>query len=320
MRPLLTSEGSFPRMATDLHDAIRSAVAFQIAHGLELLTDGEQRGDMLSMYEGLPGITADRGIPRFTGRVLPVDDPARFVKLQDLVFVRGAFPDRAFRVNLTAPTTFAFACGSSGAGPAYRGATDPALHDDLTEAIRPLAREVGRKGVHLQIDDPILSQGMRDFGPALRRLDAIAGEVPRDRVSVHVCGSLARGKALEALLRLENVSVLNLAFAGRLERSNVALLDPRPWADRDLSLGAGCAHLQVTKAEEVMAAESVGRLLKEIAGRMGWERVRYVLPDCGFRGTPPEFVGPILDGLRGGFERAYSVGPADPGEQARPPR
>src|SRR3989304_5397489 len=72
-------------------------------------------------------------------------------------------------------------------------------------AARPAAaREVGRKGVHLQIDDPILSQGMRDFGPALRRLDAIAGEVPRDRVSVPVCGSLARGEALEGLLRLQN--------------------------------------------------------------------------------------------------------------------
>ncbi len=281
------------------------AVDFQRQHGLELLTDGEQRADMLAIYDSLPGIHSEGGIPRIVGRVLPLDDPVDFPKIRDLDFLRKAFPDVRFRVNLTGPTTFAFACASTGSGPAYRGALDPALHDDLTEAIRPLAHEVGRRGVDLQIDDPILSQGMRDYGLALKRLDAIASEVPRGKTSVHVCGGLARGRVLDALLRLQNVSALNLAFAGRMERENVALLDRPAWKDRDMSLGAGCISVQVSRAEEVMSPGTVAGLLQTIADRVGTDRIRYVLPDCGFRATPAQFVPQILENMRIGYNGAF---------------
>ncbi len=306
MRPTLTSVGSFPPLANSPEDGIFQAVDLQRRHGLELLTDGEQRGDMLSMYSTLPGIRLEGGIPRIVGRVRPMEDPSEFVKVRDLDTLRRAFPDLPFKVSLTGPTTFVFACASSGAGPAYRGATDPALHDDMTEAIRPIAREVSRRNVELQLDDPILSQGMRDYGPALKRLEAIAGEVPRQKASLHVCGGLARGNVLEALLRLENVSTLNLAFAGRTERQNVTLLDPRAWEERDLFLGAGCALVQVTRPEDVLAPEEIAGLLRSIGDRVGRDRVRYVLPDCGLRATPAEFVSPILENMRKAFNEVFS--------------
>ncbi len=306
VRPILTSEGSFPRASTTPEEAMLKTVEFQRAHGLELLTDGEQRADMLSIYASFPGVRDEGGIPRIIGRIRPLDDPAQFMKVRDLDFLRQAFPEVRFRVNLTGPTTFAFSCGSSGAGPAYKGATDPALHDDLTDAIHPIAREVQRRGVALQLDEPILSQGMRDYGPALQRLDSIASEVPRERMTLHVCGGLARGKVLDALLRLENVSALNLAFAGRAERENVALLERRVWDDRDLSLGAGCISVQVTRAEEIMSPDAVAGLLRSISERVGWERIRYVLPDCGFRATSAEFVPQILENMRKGFDEAFA--------------
>jgi methionine synthase II (cobalamin-independent) len=245
-------------------------------------------------------------VPRIKGRILPPEDPARFTKIQDLDFIRGRFPDLPFKVSLTGPTTFAFACAASGAGPAYRGATDPALQDDLTEGIRLIAREVGRRGVQLQLDDPILSQGMRDYDSALRRLDVIASEAAREKVSVHVCGGLARGKVLEALLRLKNVSTLNLAFAGRMERENLSLLERRAWEDHDMFLGAGCISVQVARAEDVMTAEAVANLLRSVSDRVSGERIRYVLPDCGLRATPAEFVSQILENMHRGFDMAFA--------------
>ncbi len=305
MRPILTTIGSLPVLSRLPEEAILKSVEMQRAHGIELFTDGEQRADMLSLYESLPGIRVEGGVPRIVGRIRPPEDPAEFPKVRDLDFVVRTFPNLAFKVSLTGPTTFAFSCGASGAGPAYKGAADPALHDDLTEAIRTIAHEIASRGVELQLDDPILSQGMRDYGPALGRIDAIAAEVLRSRASVHVCGGLKRGNVLRALLSLRNVSTLNLAFAGRTERENVAVMEKGALEDRDMALGAGCVAVQVTNPAEVMSVAAVVDLLRSVSDRVGPDRIRYVLPDCGLRGTPPDCAPRILASLRGGFEGAF---------------
>ncbi len=304
-RPILTGIGSLPPTDGATEEALRAAVALQREHGFGLLTDGEPRGDMLSLYASFPGIEMRSGVPRIVARIRPLDDPAGFPKVRDLDLLRAAFPELAFKVALTAPTTFLMAAASTGAGPAYGSALDPTLHEDLTEALRPVAREIGRRGAHLQIDDPILSQGMRDYGPALRRIDAIASEVPRERASLHVCGGLVRSKALGALHRLGSVSTLNLAFAGRSERENLGLLGPGPWDDADMSLGAGCIDVQISDPGDLMGAPTVAALLREIAGRVGEEHIRYVTPDCGLRATPRGLVPSVLENLRSGFERAF---------------
>lgn len=307
-RPSLTSIGSLPPQSESAEEALIRAVELQREHGLELLTDGEPRGDMLWPYSTLPGVRFEGGIPRIVGRVRPPEDPAAFVKIRDLEFVQAKFPDAAFKVSLTGPTTFAFAVASTGAGPAYKGAMDPALHDDLTAAIRPIAREVARHGADLQIDDPILSQGMRDFKPALARLEAIASELPRDRASLHVCGNLSRGGVLSALLGLESVSTLYLAFAARLERGNLALLEPRAWRDREMALGAGVVPVQVSEEAEIPGPEAVASLVREIDGKVGPDTLRYVVPDCGLRGTAPALVPKILRNLHHGFREAFAAG------------
>lgn len=303
--PVLTGIGSLPPVDGPPEAAIRSAVELQRSHGFGLYTDGEPRGDMLALYAGLPGIEQRSGVPRIVGRIRPLDDPATFEKVHDLDFVRGAYPGLAFKVALTAPSTFLLACAAGGAGPAYRSALDPRLIEDLTAALRPIAHEVGRRGAHLQLDDPILSQGMRDFSPALRSIDAIASEVPRDRVSLHVCGGLRRSKALPALHRLRNVSTLNVAFAGRSERENLDLLERGGWETAGMWLGVGSMDVQVSAKGGVMSAASVADLLRDASKRVGEETIRYVTPDCGLRATSPDLVPPLLENLEGGFALAF---------------
>ncbi len=304
MTPILTTVGSLPPTRGG-DDALVDAVALQRAHGMQLLTDGEPRGDMLSLYASFPGIREERGVPRVVGRVRPLDNPAQFSKVRDLDRLRSLFRDVQFKVSLTGPATFLLATATGGAGPAYRGPMDPALHDDLTEALRPIAKEIARRGAVLQIDEPVLSQGMRDYGPSLRRLDLLASETARDRACLHVCGGLVRTKALDALFRLERISALNLAFAGRLERENLELLEPRGWEEHGLRLGAGCADVQVSRPEDVMSAASVATLLRTISNRVRPEHIAFVLPDCGFRATPPALVPRILRSLRDGFRHVF---------------
>ena len=303
--PVLTGIGSLPPFEGSLGQALHGAVRMQREHGFGLFTDGEPRGDMLSLYTSFPGIEIRGGVPRIVGRIRPLENPASFPKVRDLDFLRAAYPHLSFKVTLTAPTTFLLATATVGAGPAYRHALDPTLHDDLAEALLPVAREIGQRGAHLQIDDPILSQGMRDYGPALRRIDAIAAQVPRNRTSLHVCGNLARSKALDALLHLHNVSTLTLAFAGRAERENLSLLDREDWRDVDLSLGAGCADVQLSRQDGPMSPATIASLLRDIVDRIGEKRVRYVTPDCGLRATPRELVLPLLERLRRGFLEVF---------------
>lgn len=305
MHPVLTTVGSLPPPESEAVDPLGDAVRFQRARGMALLTDGEPRGDMLSLYTQLQGIREGHGVPRVVDRVRPMEDPSEFSKVRDLDTLRARFPEERFKVCLTGPATFLISCASGGAGPAYRGPMDPHLHDDLTEALRPIAHEIAQRGAHLQIDEPILSQGMRDFSPALRRLDSLASEASRDRASVHVCGGLARSKTLAALLRLEHISVLSLAFAGKLEVENRDLLEPGPWDDRAMSLGAGAIDVQVSSPAEVMTADAVEKLLGEIAGRIGAERIAFVHPDCGLRATPPALAPSLLDNLARGYRRAF---------------
>lgn len=303
--PRLTGIGSFPPTEGPAEDGVRAAVAAQRAHGFGVLTDGEPRGDMLAYYTGLPGIVERNGVPRIVGRIRPLDDPSAFAKVRDLEFLRRTFPGLSFKVALTAPTTFILATAAGGAGPAYRGPMDPNLFDDLTAALGPIAHEIGRRGAHLQLDDPILSQGMRDYAPVLRRLDAIASEVPRERASLHVCGGLVRSKVLPALLRLGALSTLILAFAGTQERENLALIEGREWEDRGIFLGVGAAKVQVSHESEVLPSEAVAALLRDVVDRAGAERIRYVTPDCGLRGTPTGLVPPILKSLRDGFAAVF---------------
>lgn len=305
---MLTSHGSFPRTGKPLEQAMVETVEFQRRHGMEIFTDGELRGDVLDCYADLPGIRKEGGVPRFFGRVRPLDDPTTFSRFHDLAFLQIRFPEARFKVNLTGPTTFAFSCGASNPGPAYRSAMDPRLHDDLTEAIRPLAHEYARRDVFVQIDDPILSQGMRDYTPALRCIDAIASEVPRDRMIVHVCGGLVRTKALDALLRLDRVATLALAFAGRLEQENVGLIDGKRFRDQDITLAVGSTPVQVATPEEVHSAAQVATLLRTVRDRVGPEQMRFVTPDCGFRATNAEFVSPILRSMREGFVSVFLSG------------
>lgn len=298
--PVLTGIGSLPPRDGPVEESLRAAVELQRGHGFGLFTDGEPRGDMLSLYAELPGIEIRGGVPRIVGRIRPLEDSSRFSKVRDLEFLQGAYPGLPFKMTLTAPTTFLLACAATGAGPAYKGPMDAALHDDLTAALSPIAHEFGRRGAYLQMDDPILSQGMRDYAPALRRLDALASEVPRERAIVHVCGGLVRSKALAALQTLASVSTLNLAFAGRAERENLSLIHDVEWEDRGLSLGAGAIDVQVSREDEIMAPGAVGALLRDLSNRIGPERIRFVLPDCGLRGTSADLVPRLLENLARG--------------------
>lgn len=296
-----TTIGSLYRFGEDLHESIDKALAFQKEHGSDLLTDGEQRTDMVSYFaESLAGLGVESGIPVITGKITLQGSERDFSKVKDLAHIRSKLPDTPIKVAITGPTTLGMTCGSRKIASDYRGLLDFGLYEDIASALAPIARELARLGAHVQIDEPFLSQGYRDLAERVALIDSVAEGLPADRTSVHVCGFIGRFGVMDHLLRLENASVLSFGFAGKQERPNIALLRREDFEDSGKKLGAGCIAVTPVSEEEVDRPEAVRDLLQDIVDRVGADRIAYAHPDCGLRATRKSLVPIILTNFRAG--------------------
>jgi 5-methyltetrahydropteroyltriglutamate--homocysteine methyltransferase len=245
--------------------AVKTAVTDQLAAGIDIISDGQVRGDMVTQFTGLiPGIRGADVI----GPVSPASGP---ITVSDTRYALSKAP----RVKgiITGPTTLSFALHR--ATPAYRNREELAL--DLA---RVLAHEAGlleAAGVAMiQIDEPILSTGavnIQTAGDALHH--TIQGlSVP---VCLHVCGNLT--SLLPELLSFP-VSVLDFEFA----RSPANLALCREFDFGKKMVGFGCVDSASPQVEPVslilerircaLAVFSPGQLLID--------------PDCGLRMLPRE--------------------------------
>lgn len=299
----ITTIGSLYRFSIDLHDSIDRAIQFQREHGVDILSDGEQRSDMVTYFaEAFDGLAVEGGAPVVTGRVNLKTPPEQFSKVKDLEYVLSKHPDLKIKVALTGPTTLGMTCGSKKIASYYKNLLDHRLYEDIAEALAPVAKELVDRGAYVQLDEPFLSQGYRDLKEKVKLLDEIAEGLPRDRMSVHVCGFVGGYGVVDHLLKLENVGVLSFAFAGRTELKNIEHVSRKPFEDNGKKLGAGCISVVPTKAQDVGTAESVVAKLRQMAGTVGRENLAYAHPDCGMRVTPKSLVPIILDNLRAGVD------------------
>jgi methionine synthase II (cobalamin-independent) len=303
MSPLATTTiGSLSRFDPDLHVSIEKALAFQREHRLDLLTDGEQRTDMISYFaESFEGLAVENGSPIVTGRISLNDSPKEFSKVQDLAYIRSRHPHLDVKVALTGPTTLGMTCASKRIRSHYKSIMDFSLYEDIAAALAPLARALIDLGGFVQVDEPFLSQGHRDIDARVGLLDSIAEGLPRERMSVHVCGFIGRPRLVDNLMALENYSVLSFGFAGRIEAPNIDHVS-RSFETGDKKLGAGCAKVTPLSEKDVDTPQEVSKLLSRIASKVGRENIAYAHPDCGMRATDKSLVPIILKNMRAGVD------------------
>lgn len=300
----MTTIGSFPRLATTVEQSMMEAVELQRRFGISIFSDGEQRNDMISYFaESLPGLGIRDGIPYIASKIKPPDSPSSFPKISDLDFVRSRFPSLRFKVTLTGPATLAIACGSRKVSAPYSNILDHMIYQDLADALTPIAAEAARAQAFVQVDEPMLSQGVPDYPTKLSLIDRILAEVPYDRASLHVCGDLRPFGVFNHLLRTENVSILSHAFSGKQESRNVELLERRSLEDAGKKLGLGCISVSPTRREDVDHSSVVLTRIHMIANKVGLENVAWVHPDCGLRATQKELVPLILGNMQRAVER-----------------
>jgi 5-methyltetrahydropteroyltriglutamate--homocysteine methyltransferase len=279
-RPMRTTViGSHPLSHAALGaNAVVLSVEEQIAAGIQLVSDGQTRGDMISVYTGvLKGLEVRaEGAEKkmfITGKVGPGDFSWM---IEDLALARKTAGDRArVKADMTGPVTMAFS--SILDTKEYTGYRDRRLYMDMAGALRELARMYGEAGAdQLQIDEPFFSVGvhMELAREAVEHLAAgFEGET-----ALHVCGDVS--KIFDRLLHFSGIQVLSHGFAGT--RSNLDLIDRGKLVDAQKILGFGCID---TASERVETAGETVTLIRKGIALAGRENM-VIHPDCGMRALP----------------------------------
>jgi len=289
-----TTIGSFPRSGKPIEDAIRDVVDLQLRHGVEVVTDGEQRADMITYFGQIPGFSGgSRGL-KVSGRIRPMDEPGEFYKLVDYHTMRRHLDsigrgDVKTKITLTGPVTLGMTAAMGGVT-GYKSLRDPAIYGDCADALLPLAEKALKIGALLQIDEPGLSARFESPKYTQRLLSQLPDSaIDGGRVSLHVCGNV--GRVWEELMGL-SVNIFSFGFSRAQEAKNMETIAEAKLGECK-RLGVG--FISNTYIEEPDTA--LGRL-ESIAKTVDVENIAYIHPDCGFAPTPPELVEPILRNMK----------------------
>jgi 5-methyltetrahydropteroyltriglutamate--homocysteine methyltransferase len=252
--------GGFMRFLDPLHSAVETAVGDQIAAGIDIITDGQVRGDMIGAFTShLPGIRDQEVI----GKVQPASGP---ITVSDTKYAISKSPK--VKGIITGPTTLAHGLHIS--TPMYRNKEE--LVPDLAAALLVEARALEAAGVALlQIDEPILSTGIADIGVAKQAIEQITVGL-HTPVCMHICGNL--GNVLDEILKF-NVNVFDFEFANN--PANLDLLSRRDLAGR--MIGYGCVDSTTNRIEST--AEIRKRIEKGV--EIFDPKIMLIDPDCGMR-------------------------------------
>jgi 5-methyltetrahydropteroyltriglutamate--homocysteine methyltransferase len=257
--PVVQGHG-FRSLLDPLSFAVKTAVAEQIAAGIDIISDGQVRGDMVHLFtNSLPGIKGQEVI----GKVLPAETT---ITAADTRYALGRNP--FVKGIVTGPTTLAHALHLS--SKVYRNKEELAL--DLSVAIAKEVQGLAETGVCMvQVDEPIFSTGSADLSTGREALQRIVSGVSIP-ICLHVCGGLER--VIDDVLSMP-VDIIDLEFAK--DPGNLELLSGKDLKGK--MLGYGCVD------SSSLAIENIPTVVSRI--RKGLEifspEQLLIDPDCGLR-------------------------------------
>jgi 5-methyltetrahydropteroyltriglutamate--homocysteine methyltransferase len=243
-----------------LSSAVKTAVDDQIRAGIDIISDGQVRGDMVRLFTNrLPGIKDQDVI----GKVLPAETTITAGDTKFALSRKGLV-----KGIVTGPTTLAHALHLS--SKVYRNKEELAL--DLSVAIAREVRGLAGTGVCMvQIDEPIFSTGAADLSTGHEALQRIAADV-NIPVCLHVCGGL--GSIIDEVLSMP-VDILDLEFAK--DPGNLDLLSGKDLKGK--MVGYGCVD---SSSAEIESIETIASRIRKGLEIFAPEQV-LIDPDCGLR-------------------------------------
>ena len=263
-------------------ESIKDSVIAQLDAGVDIISDGQVRGDMVSIFtEYIPGMKIEEGN---TVIVSKIKKPIQEISIKDLQYAKKVMEDYyngnipegcGVKGIITGPNTIVH---SSRIESFYKNKEDAIL--DLAHSLKYEADAIAKKvdPVYIQIDEPFLSTGMVDMKTAREAIDILHDglDVP---LAMHVCGILK--DAFKDISKF-NVDILDFEFAGN--NVNLGVLEQNSALISNKKIGFGCIDSSVNVVDNVNDVDELVSKAIEIVGKDNL----LLDPDCGLRRAPKD--------------------------------
>ena len=262
--------------------AIKDSVIPQLDAGVDIISDGQVRGDMVSIFtKYIPGFKIEDGNTYVLSKI---KKPIKEISVGDLNYAKsvmneyykGKIPDGCgVKGIITGPSTIIH---SSRIQSFYKTKEDAII--DLAHSLKVEADAIANKvePLYIQLDEPFLSTGMVDMKTAREAIDIIHDglDVP---LAMHVCGTI--DYVYKDLAKF-NVEIFDFEFAGN--NVNLDVLDNNIDLFKNKKIGFGCVD---SALNEVDNASDVENLISKAVDIVGKENL-LLDPDCGLRRAPKD--------------------------------
>jgi 5-methyltetrahydropteroyltriglutamate--homocysteine methyltransferase len=295
--------GSFPSFdESDIKNSILKIIDMQLKYGIDILSDGEQRTDMIAYFsEIIPGLT-DEGIK---SKIKQPEELTTFSKLNDYKFVKQYLEQNGktnkIKLTITGPVTLGFSCGLNGYEESpYTTVKDLQLYDDVSSALKPIAEEFQKIGALVQIDEPGLSAGYlnyKDYSNELSQwINEMTADLNPENTIMHICGRIPK-RLLEIVLQFENIETFSFAFDGVVEKDNINIISRKLFEDHGKRLGFGC----ISGVNRVLSdPETVKSNIVAAVEKIGVENIAFIHPDCGLKSLSTKNAEVVLQNMNEG--------------------
>ncbi len=254
-------------------ESLAEAVETQISAGIDIVSDGQTRNDMVKLFTAKLGGIRMRSKPEIIG---PISWKSP-ITTDDQKLSRNLIHGRAMLKGIiTGPYTLAMSCQDR-----HYGSTEKVAMA-FAEALNSEARALSGLVDVLQVDEPYFSVEYPEYADRLVSIIFAGVGLPK---SLHVCGDVA---GIFPKLAELPVDILDHEFAAHPE-----LMDTVSDTDFSQFLGYGCVRSDVNTAET--PGEISERIKKGIAC-VGEKRL-VLDPDCGLRHLHPAVARAKLENL-----------------------
>jgi 5-methyltetrahydropteroyltriglutamate--homocysteine methyltransferase len=249
--------------------SIKTAVNDQISAGIDIISTGQVRTDMISEFtRAISGVREHNSEKYVVSKI-------KFVKpitLDDLIYTRSLFPEaiKKIKAPITGAYTLAKSCRIT-EDSGYKNLEQIAF--DFAHVLNKEARAIEPYVDIIQIDEPFFSCEFPEYAKEIVSIVRQGIKIP---VALHVCGDVSN--IFQKLIDFD-VDILDHEFAG-----NPDLLKRIASVSFCQRIGYG-----IVKSYDP-EIESVDKILKilELAIKFIPERKLILKPDCGLRNLPRE--------------------------------
>ena len=277
--------GSYPYARMEPEDAIGRAVEEQITAGIDVISDGQVRADMVAIFaKGIPGYQLQGRKANVISKIIP---PTKAISLGDLSIATDIASGRAkVKGIITGPTTMAHCSILNEVCPYKPHETregsqsmtvDPELVLDIARAMAREAEFLTEAGYNvIQIDEPFFSLPDVDVDIGLEAIGMVADKI--DFSAIHVCGDIRpiMTKLLDSKVNLVEVEG---GYLVQLDWLTPALLE-----EKNKKI---CWSVISVDTNDVESVEEISQRINACVDRLGTENI-WVSPDCGMRARKPE--------------------------------